>query len=77
MIYYNEHPGYEIWFLAAKKHNVLMKRIAEAYSEFTQLSYWDLMRRFEREDIFMVNEDGSSYLSGNMAISYVVQKAQF
>jgi hypothetical protein len=45
MIYYNEHPGYEIWFLAAKKHNVLMKRIAEAYSEFTQLSYWDLMRR--------------------------------
>jgi hypothetical protein len=38
-ILYNEFPGYEIWFLAAKKNSSLLGEIADTYSRFTQLDY--------------------------------------
>mgnify|MGYP006928494450 CR=1 FL=1 len=35
------------------------------------------MTKFHEENIFMNGQDGSSYLTGNMAISYVLQRKQF
>jgi hypothetical protein len=41
-ILFNEYPGYEIWFFAAKKNSSLMKEIRETYAEFTQ-TYFPLI----------------------------------
>ena len=48
----------------------------KTYVLFTQMKYPDLKKKFFTEDIFINMQDDDAYLSGNFAITYVLQKKQ-
>ncbi len=72
----NESPGYESYFIVAKKNATLIREWKEKFIQYYQLDYYTILDDLKKHQIYMPNFGSGYYHRVYFALYFILQTTQ-